>query len=565
MMLGAVRLAPVAGLLLFVPFPGFSATQPADVSFYLVEKGIELNQTNSDQPFPQLINGYVSEALVECSNSNTVTNATVKPPTGVVQTLTAQPGNQEFRYRKKDDSLGQLNAVFPSGTYTLSISTIHDGLETLFLSFQGDLYPRTPHLLAFNSTQNIDAGGYLNFTWDYEPDGVFPDFVQLHVDDTAGNKVFESPDNGPGALDGAANSFLLVRGTLAPNQVYNATLLCRKTVATDTDSYPGAIGTALYYRRVHFEIQTAPTANSADVKLYMLTKTQLFQQISTNTPQYLPTNGFRFDALVKASTSNSVLSAALLLAQATTTNFTLSSDRTQLEINPKLDTQSDLDLNYPNGEYTLSITGVTQGVKTVALQLATNAYPSTPKFLNPTAAQAIDPSRDFVFQWEPFVGGTSSDYIQLQLEDPAGNNLFETPDIGKSQTLTGLRFSAKVPDRTLNFGTTYTAKLLIMRIVGLDTTSYPGTLGIAGFARETRLQIMTIPGPSPRLANLRYQSPQSFSFSILGTSNQVYRIETSADLKNWFSVGNTTLTNGAAQFTDPAAVLSQQFYRAVQP
>jgi len=288
--------------------------------------------------------------------------------------------------------------------------------------------------------------------------------------------------------------------------------------------------------------------------------------VLTNAPTVLTNNGFTFDALLKASASNSVVSTSIVPPQGPATTLSTNSDGTQLELRSKLDSQSALDSAFPDGTYAINIVGVSQGSRTVSALLTGALYPSAPQFLNASSAQTIDAEEDFVFQWEPFAGGKSSDYIQLQIEDASGNNVFETPDLGKAQTLTGLQSSTKIPAHTLNPGTAYLAKLRFLRIVDLDTSSYPRALGVSGFGSQTRLSVATALAPAPELGKWQYSIQQGFACSVLGTSDQIYRVEASADLLHWATIGTVTLTNGEARFGDPASGLyGHRFYRATQP
>src|SRR5258708_998360 len=62
MTIGAVRLAVTVGLLMSTPAPVKSSTPSSDVMSYMIEKGIDLTQTNSAQVYPDPFNGFISEA-----------------------------------------------------------------------------------------------------------------------------------------------------------------------------------------------------------------------------------------------------------------------------------------------------------------------------------------------------------------------------------------------------------------------------------------------------------------------------------------------------------------------
>ena len=104
----------------------------------------------------------------------------------------------------------------------------------------GSTYPPLPHLQNFSAAQAINANGYFDATWDAFAGGTAADFVQLHIEDLAGNKIWETPDvDKVGALDGTATNALVPPGVLSTNQTYNARVQFQKAVTVDRTTYPG--------------------------------------------------------------------------------------------------------------------------------------------------------------------------------------------------------------------------------------------------------------------------------------------------------------------------------------
>jgi hypothetical protein len=53
---------------------------------------------------------------------------------------------------------------------------------------------------------------------------------------------------------------------------------------------------------------------------------------------------------------------------------------------------------------------------------------------------------------------------------------------------------------------------------------------------------------------------------FIGTPGRVYRVEASANLRDWQTIGNAVASNDEVfEFEDPDARLSQRFYRCVTP
>jgi hypothetical protein len=546
-----------AVILLILP-----AAFSADVSSYRVEKGIEYAQISASAPVVMPQNGFAFSATVEASQPGFITSASVQPPTSAAKTLAPDSDNQQFKYKKKYDFVDKLNENFPNANYPINIVTLHEGAKTLSLPLAGDAYAPTPHLLNFDAAQNINAGGYFLFRWEYTEGGATPSFVQLHIDDANGNKIFESPDNGPLALDSSATSYLMPPGALEPNQTYNAYIIFRSTTASDQTSYPGASGSAGYYKRTEFTVKTLPASITADVQSFSLTKLLVYEQ-GVTTPPVSGSDGFELRARVNASSANAVLATDLIAPNGSSTNLTLSSDGTKFDLKDKQPTLDFLNAAYPDGTYTFKITGKTEGNKSATLALQGDSYPPIPKFLNTDATQKIDSSQDLVLQWEPFARASRFDYIQVQIDNQSGNKIYDTANYGKASALNGLDTSAKIPSGTLKPASIYTAKLYFLRVPNLNTTSYPGALGLSGFARETHLQIKTIGTNTPPLVMSEVKKlPQGFQFKIQGPAPLALRIFGSSDLRVWEEVGQANLTGVDVTFLDPNSH-SKRFYRIV--
>jgi hypothetical protein len=537
-----------------------------DIKWYSVEKGVELTQTNTEPPVPRTANGYVFRAELAASGPNLILGATVAAPNGTTKTLAMASDNQEFSYDKKEDTSTILESTFPNGNYVLTVNTANDGVQRLMLPLQGDTYPATAHLLAFDLVQTIDAGVFNEFRWQYLNDGAFPDYVQFRVEDSQGDKVFETADDGPAALDGGVNVVLLPPGTLAANQVYKGTLETRRTVFTDTTSCVPAIGLARYYRRVTFAILTRPTATSSDIISFSVLKTELWDQSGANPPTPASKNGYVFEAKLDTTSPGRVVWANLSTPLGTS-NLDPNSDASSFGLKDRKDTKNGLDTAFPSGAYVFNIAGVSNGSMNAGLQLGADAYPDPPRFLDPDQAQAIDPGNDFTLKWNPFASGTASDFIQLQVDDENGDKVFETPDFEKAKAFTGLRTSATLPAGTLAAGKTYTAKLLFLRVVQKTTAGYPGALGIAGFGRETRLQIRTAGGvvTPPRITGYQFIVGGGFALRVSGSPGASYRLEASSDLRNWSTLADISLTGSETEYVVPTDTSSMwRFYRLVQ-
>jgi hypothetical protein len=535
----------------------------SDVKIYVIDKGIQYFQTSVAAPVADANNGVSFETDVKASGSNLVTAVTLKLPNATTVAV-PQIANDEFKLKKKYDKQTGVDGAFPDGPYVLAMATLHDGTKTLTLALTGDTYPNVPRISNFPATQALDPGGYFLFTWDPFVGGTANDFVQLHIDDSSGNKVWETPDIGEaGVLNGLATSTLMPPGTLAAGQSYQARLDYGKAVTLDRTNYPGALGLAQYYKRTKFIIQTTAIASAAPVKLYTLSKSRRFQQVGLGTPTPQSSKTFDIDAALDASAVAAVTSVALAVPTGVLDQLALQSDDKSFQFSDANLTQAGLDATYPDGQYTFHIT-TPLGSKNPVLNVSGGAYPDAPHLT--TLANDLNVASDWSVSWDPFNGGTSSDFVQFHIDDDQGNKVFGTPDLGKSGAFNGTSTQSIVPSNTFAAGKTYTGRVIFQKNLSLDTVSYPGALGVASYASRTTFQITTSsPPPAPHLAVVAFSGSGDFDLTVQTAANATVRVDTSIDLKAWNPISTNTVPSGGVLTINDAGARTQslRYYRGL--
>jgi hypothetical protein len=536
----------------------------SDVKTYVIEKGIQFIQTDTGTPLADSNNGVIFDTTVKATDSNLVTSATLLLPNGVTLPV-PQDASDEFKLKKKYNKQTTLDANFPDGQYSLSVTTLHDGAKTLLLPLVGDGYPNTPRISNFSATQVIDAGAYCLFTWDPFTGGGTNDFVQLHIEDNQGNKIWETPDVGEaGAFDGRATAALVPPRTFLPAQTCQAYLYFAKASAQDRTTYPGAVGFSGFYKRTKLAIQTVAAASQADVKFYTLSKSRRFTQTDSGSPILQTNKTFNLDAEVDAATAGTVTTVGLVLPSKTVQTLDPQSDNKTFAINDNSITQNGLDSLYADGSYAFDIT-TTSTSKMPVLILSGDAYPAPPHVLN--FPGNVDPTSDLLVSWEPFTGGTVLDFIQFHVEDLQGNKVFETPNYGKNGAFNGTALQVILPRNTLTAGRSYNARVVFQKDSVLDTTSYPGALGVASYATRTYFPLTTtggVPQP-PSLAAIPASNGNGFQFLVQAGSGQTIRLDASSDLRQWIPIStNSVPAAGQFQFTDSqSSSINRRYYRAV--
>jgi len=472
--------------LLVLPWIGRSA----DVTLFTVTKGVYAEQTGTGSATALTNNGYVFEADVYQSAPGMVSATFLQPPGGTNQVIPVDDP-QQFQLRDKYNSKAKLDSHYPNGGFFVTMNTVHDGNHLVGLAVVNDLYPNLPHVSNFSAVQAVNANGYCIVTWDAMGGGNGNDFIQLHIDDSKGNKVFETPDFGePGALNGTATFALIPPGTFDALKTYDATLRFQKDLTINTANYPGAVGVGSYFTRTSFPLSTSAAA-APDAVSYELTKSQSFVQNDAGTPTADTGKEFTFDIQVNGQDADRLLGGTLTTPTGNVLKLDLDSSSEDLEYTQTGSSGGLLDSQFLPGTYTLSLNTVHDGARSAALSLPSTEYPAVPHLLNFASFQGVRGA--FTVSWDGWGDGRDTDLIQLRIEDTDGKSVFKTPDFGEDGALNGHATSVLVPEGKLIPGKSYRGRLSFHRVVALDTSSYPGVLGFASFYSKTKFDIEAAP------------------------------------------------------------------------
>ena len=483
----------------------------ADVWLYKATKGIHYQQSASGGPVVLTNNGYVFQANVFMTAPGTVTGATIVSQEGTVRVLELDD-DDELEFRNRVNTRSTLETRYPDGNFRFTINTLRDGTRTPTLPLLGNVYPNAPHLHNVAALQAQNANGYIVVTWNPLAGGTAGDFIQLRIEDSNGEMVWETDDLGEaGALDGTSTFALIKAGNLKPSLRYEAALLFEKSCGQDTISYPGAFGWSTYHTRTEFTIGTTSAAEP-NVKTYELRKGRSYEQTTTGPP--LPEVGdeFIFSAEVEASAPNLVSASTVASPAGVTGTLTPNSDRDEFQFSESAATQAALDARFPSGSYSLTLQTANQGTRTPSLFFANAAYPPPPR-VHFDPVQRVPAQQNLRIAWDAWPDGNANDFIQLRIEDNDGDNVFETPDFDDKDALDGRATSATVPAGTLTPGKSYKARLTFHRCVAIDASSYPGALGQAIYFARTKFDIETVP---PDVKNYEVRKSKMFVQSSPG-------------------------------------------------
>lgn len=235
----------------------------ADVNFMAVVKGqtfeqsgpslvtLKEQQSSYDNP-PLSFEGFVEGAAFD-----SLVSGTLQVPGGSTFPLTrSHMGDSGLSNDFTCDSLIDLDATRPNGTYTLNFVTQNDGTKSISLALTGDTYPNVPQVTNFAALQSITTTAATTVTWSPMTGGTSGDFIMCSVwDQETDTTVFETGAPGaPGALDGTAVQAIMPADTLVAGRSYGMEVLFVKVIDTNI-SYSHAISG--YYKAVNLEIKPA--------------------------------------------------------------------------------------------------------------------------------------------------------------------------------------------------------------------------------------------------------------------------------------------------------------------
>lgn len=228
---------------------------------------------------------------------------------------------------------------------------------------------------------------------------------------------------------------------------------------------------------------------AADIAAYGVAKGILFSQTNASAPAIRGGLPYAFQAVVQPPT-NVIQSARV---QWSVADLPLSAIATPnaLGFVQRVASQDVLDATFPNGSYRIVTQTANDGAKTGNLSIAGNDYPTPPTVINYAAAQAIDPALPFTLFWNGFVGGTSSDFIFVQIENSQGRVFTTGAHAAAANALNGTATAAVIPGNTLQPGRSYVARIVFHKYSTLNAVDYPGALGTGGYFSQTDFTIAT--------------------------------------------------------------------------
>ncbi|MBI5688282.1 MAG: peptidylprolyl isomerase, partial [Verrucomicrobia bacterium] len=375
-----------------------------------------------------------------------------------------------------------------------------------------------------------------------------------------------------GTLNGSYNQTMLVNGGIGP-YTWSSSGNLPPGLSLSADGVlsgtPTAIGTYNFTLGVSDAVGTTTNQNLSlavqgqDLGYAVVMKSQRFWQTNTGVaalaaPAVDPTP-FEFRACLKQAPAGTVNSATVQLPNATIRTLAALSPTSQysdLAWGTNFASKTALDAAFTNGAYTFTIEAAHDGTNAMPAALTGDNYPgSTPHISNWTAAQSVNPAANFTLTWDALAGGTTNDFISVQIADLAGTNrLFETAAWRYAGALNGTNNSVVIPAGTLATNQTYRAEITWWRFGSLNTTNYPAAVGGDAYGKVTKFFISTTSPAqmlSPTNGTTLASSSVTFNWNR-GASASQYALWVGSASNGYDLCAVVTGTNLSQQVTVPA-------------
>jgi hypothetical protein len=293
---------------------------------------------------------------------------------------------------------------------------------------------------------------------------------------------------------------------------------------------------------------------------FVIGKSYLNLQNSAGAPTPNPFATCGFIATTSLSSNQSANTVTLTLASGGTSNlfYAIVNPGEYLLVANETN-RAQFESVFPEGDYVFDARSSSSNEQVTVTLPASMPQPNAPHVSNYDAAQSMNPSQDFRVNWDPFVGGTATDYILLTV----GYKAFQTPSPGTNGVLNGMATSATIPAGTLVPNSNYVAQLVFFHTTGTSNATY--STG-AYRATVTQFHINTSGTGSPvPLMSSPIWSGGALSFDVATSPGTALKVLFSTDISQptaqWTTVVNTNPTGTSVHITVPPQSGSAGFFR----
>ncbi|HSH15623.1 MAG TPA: Ig-like domain-containing protein [Verrucomicrobiae bacterium] len=231
---------------------------PDDYGSAIIFKSVTYRQTSATAPVLDTEQRPNFLAIASSPADNAVTAASITyPGPGSPAELTGVFG--QFLHLEEFDSQAELDAAYPSGTYTYSLTRQTGGPTEFSMNMPvAGSYPPVPQVGNFAAAQTIDPAQNFTLQFNALTGASGGDYIQLEIEDEAGSVVvLSAPDLCvPLELPNTATSFTIPAGTLTEGKTYVGRLTFGRSFYRSTTSPPNFGSSGSLNRQTVFALTT---------------------------------------------------------------------------------------------------------------------------------------------------------------------------------------------------------------------------------------------------------------------------------------------------------------------
>ena len=221
---------------------------------------------------------------------------------------------------------------------------------------------------------------------------------------------------------------------------------------------------------------------------YGATKVQRSLQEDSGPPVQAEESGFIFTAFFEIDDPARSASGTVTLPNGEVRDFMRIPSETTLFYIRVFDSEAELNAAYPPGTYVFSLS--VDGMEyTASVDLVETPVPDSPHVTNYDELQMIDATEPFPVEWDPIPGGTTDDFIILEIDD------YVSPGPWEEGGMDGTATSYLVEEAALEEGLHYESSLYFAKVVDQNTDAIPGALGAGIIGSRTEFEIATVGDP----------------------------------------------------------------------
>jgi hypothetical protein len=287
------------------------------------------------------------------------------------------------------------------------------------------------------------------------------------------------------------------------------------------------------------------------ITTFAVGKIHYWDQTSAGAPVPDPTVPYFFSGSSTLASNRTATSITLTLPTAAVSNLTqntLGGHPESYFLNSFMTSSNAFEATFPQGTYTFFVSATASNQSVQVLLPPGMTQPNPPHITNFVAAQSVNATQAFTLGWEAFVGGTSTDYVNVVI----GNNVWKTPEPGTAGALNGTATSVTIPANSLQANSNYTATIGFYHYVGVSNANY---MTQASRATGTEFNLSTAGGNAQPVVTNAVWSGGSFSFDIITTPQQALTVVSSTNcalpLAQWPTLLTTNSPGTNVHITDP--------------